>query len=95
MCDWSGKLQELTQHRDTCPFQQVNCPYAKCSEMMQRRETEKHKTICKYKIVSCDECGCKMVQANLENHKANKCRSVLIPCPNNCYTNGEITKLKR
>jgi hypothetical protein len=85
-CGWTGKLQDLTRHRETCPFQQVQCSYENCTEMVQRREIEEHKRTCKFRLVVC-KCRVTLFQTDLANHIENYCPITVVPCPKSCtYT---------
>jgi hypothetical protein len=95
-CSWTGKLQLLTKHRETCPFQQVQCPHAGCITMMQRKAIGDHENTCKFKMVECEECKCVLIRHELEKHKENDCPETLVPCPNKCTNMEElIEKIKR
>jgi hypothetical protein len=94
-CSWTGKLQELTKHRETCPFQQVQCPHENCNTMMQRREIQEHERKCRYRIVACEVCLTELIQHELQHHQDSDCPDALIPCPNKCYSNRKITKIRR
>jgi hypothetical protein len=95
-CDWTGELQQLTNHRQTCDFQQVQCSHEKCNKTMQRKEIGDHERICKFKMVECEECRLVLIRHELEKHKENDCPEALIPCPNKCTnTQGLIENIKR
>jgi hypothetical protein len=95
-CDWIGKLRNLTQHRETCPFKQVQCPNAKCTEMIQRKEIEEHVKVCEFKMMVCEECRIHLVRRELAKHEKYDCPETLIPCPNKCLNRqGLIKKIKR
>ncbi|XP_031566528.1 TNF receptor-associated factor family protein DDB_G0277243-like [Actinia tenebrosa] len=95
-CEWIGKLQNLLQHRKTCPFLEMQCPHG-CNEKIQRRKMEDHDEICEQKLIDCSECGLNLPRKDLEKHKANKCLQALVSCPNECRNNEEeiIKKIKR
>jgi hypothetical protein len=95
-CSWTGKLQLLTKHRETCLFQQVQCPHLNCNTKMQRREIDDHEKICKFKMVVCEECRSVLIRHELEKHKEDDCPEILIPCPNKCiFVQGLVIKIKR
>ena len=95
VCEWSGKLQELEKHQKVCAFYQICCPHANCKEMVQRRHIGDHTKRCMYRIVTCNDCQAQVIQHDLQQHQDNDCPDTLIPCPNDCYTNGEVSKIRR
>jgi hypothetical protein len=95
-CSWTGKLQGLTKHEETCPFHLVPCPRTNCIIKMQRREIKQHEATCKYNIDSCVECGCVLIRHEIEKHKKNDCPETLIPCPYKCTSvKGLVEIIKR
>ncbi|XP_031551072.1 TNF receptor-associated factor family protein DDB_G0277243-like [Actinia tenebrosa] len=95
-CEWNGKLHSLAKHRETCPFQQVQCPNVNCNSKLQRRELANHEKVCWFKKVLCEECQLGMVLHQVEKHKADDCPETLILCPNECTdTQGMTVKIKR
>ncbi|XP_031556512.1 TNF receptor-associated factor family protein DDB_G0290931-like, partial [Actinia tenebrosa] len=86
-CDWIGKLQHLTQHRKTCPFQEVQCSHEECNQTVQRRELQHHEKICYFRKVECVICGVVILQHEKDKHIRDDCLQVLICCPNRCIDN--------
>ncbi|XP_031573206.1 TNF receptor-associated factor 5-like [Actinia tenebrosa] len=93
-CCWTGKLQDLPTHRKTCAFELVSCTYENCKQQIKRKGFEKHKEACKYKRVACKECTSFVVECKLPEHLENDCPNAMIPCKNNCSTDGAVTKIK-
>ncbi|XP_031551618.1 TNF receptor-associated factor family protein DDB_G0290931-like [Actinia tenebrosa] len=97
-CDWVGKLQHLTQHRKTCPFQEVQCSHVGCNQTMLRRELEHHEEICDFRKVECEICGVAILQHEKDKHTRDDCLQALICCPNRCSDKLQqllIVKVKR
>ncbi|XP_031566541.1 TNF receptor-associated factor 5-like [Actinia tenebrosa] len=96
-CDWTGELQSLAQHRETCPFQQVQCPNVNCNANIQRRELEDHDKICEYKVVECEKCTQALVRLEVRFHNKIYCPEEVVPCPNGCRSleTGQINEIKR
>lgn len=44
MCPWKGELQDLSNHRQKCPREQVLCPYQVigCKKKMCKNKVKKH-----------------------------------------------------
>jgi hypothetical protein len=89
-CGWIEKLKDFKTHRQTCPFQQVQCPHLNCNKTMQRQKIADHEKMCKFKMVECEECRSVQIRHELQKHKENDCPEIMIPCPNKCTSKQDL-----
>lgn len=91
-CDWIGKISSVKDHFNICQFYPVLCTNQECSEIIRRKDALIHSMTCEHRTVLCEWCNFTFSSNKYDLHKAICTLSTLpIPCPNGCYTKGQIT----
>ena len=88
-CQWTGTIDTLDKHIDTCQFALVPCPN-KCEDdkgagqlHLMRRDLDDHfKTKCPKRNYECQHCGEKGTYASITEDHDKVCDKKIVPCPN-------------
>ncbi|XP_067875078.1 TNF receptor-associated factor 3-like isoform X2 [Heterodontus francisci] len=94
-CKQQIALGMLEGHLKACPFQQVQCPRASCSELVLQRDLSDHLMHkCKHRETKCKYCQKETTLAELKTHEDFECPSALMPCPKTCGAHVHRAQLK-
>ena len=80
-CPWTGKVEELPSHMDTCEYQNVKCTNDYCNAYIIRKDVFEHLSTCPYQLVECGLCEQMYVRRDKESHD-EECEGKLEACPN-------------
>ena len=80
-CPWTGKVEELPSHMDTCEYQNVKCTNDYCNAYILRKDVFEHLSTCPYQLVECGLCEQMYVRRDKESHD-EECEGKLEACPN-------------
>ena len=81
-CEWKGKMCDISQHLDECPYYQVECSL-ECGVVLERRTVQLHLTTeCTMRPVNCEFCDKPIPPTQLTQHLYD-CQNMKITC-NSC-----------
>jgi hypothetical protein len=52
-----GKVLEVMEHEETCPYGCVCCPHEGCDVVLLRSKMETHTKECPHRVIVCENCG--------------------------------------
>lgn len=88
-CEWVGKLENHSQHSNTCAKLLVECQNRGCMEKKPREEMGRHISQCEKQELPCRDCGKRVTRDSMREHMYSEslCSHKGIPCPLSCGTN--------
>ena len=103
-CEWTDLITQVLPHIEECGFFPVQCPLGCVSEKeetgskiveVERRLLEEHQNNqCPMRLINCESCESPIRVCEMEKH-IEMCEEYSIPCPNSCWEEDEIRKVKR
>ena len=65
-CPWQGKLKDLEEHCQDCPYKLLQCPNPGCPELIEPGLGEQHAAECHFRKVNCEYCEEEMCARDIE-----------------------------
>ena len=103
-CEWTDLITQVLPHIEECGFFPVQCPLGCVSEKeetgskiveIEKRFLEEHQNNqCPMRLSNCESCNSQMIAYEMNEH-IEICEEYSIPCPNSCWEEDEIRKVKR
>eukprot|EP00040_Diaphanoeca_grandis_P001133 m.274943 g.274943 ORF g.274943 m.274943 type:complete len:394 (-) comp115617_c0_seq1:185-1366(-) len=82
---WTGPVDSLEKHRETCGFEEIVCTHEGCNSKIQRQNLQQHKDL--HRVIVCRHCHTSCESLKLNDH-LEICDKVKVACANGCGVSG-------